>query len=148
MHHRVRGRPPRPCPSCLDVRENDAGDRVVTKGDKYDVREKDDEAPTPGAAGAEGGAPPLRGGPCATSACPSNSARATTARARTKSRCSTSRHSARRPGLEGLPLLAVTVLDAASASVFVPLTVSGGGHWLQAACTPPLAHRPRHPRLH
>ena len=27
--------------ACLDVRENDAGDLVVTKGDQYDVREKD-----------------------------------------------------------------------------------------------------------
>lgn len=29
--------------ACLDVRENDAGDLVVTKGDQYDVREKDGE---------------------------------------------------------------------------------------------------------
>lgn len=28
--------------ACLDVRANDAGDLVVTKGDQYDVREKDD----------------------------------------------------------------------------------------------------------
>ncbi|ETN39637.1 imidazoleglycerol phosphate synthase, cyclase subunit [Cyphellophora europaea CBS 101466] len=28
--------------ACLDVRTNDAGDLVVTKGDQYDVREKDD----------------------------------------------------------------------------------------------------------
>lgn len=28
--------------ACLDVRENDAGDLVVTKGDQYDVREKTD----------------------------------------------------------------------------------------------------------
>ena len=28
--------------ACLDVRSNDAGDLVVTKGDQYDVREKDD----------------------------------------------------------------------------------------------------------
>ena len=26
--------------ACLDVRENDRGDLVVTKGDQYDVREK------------------------------------------------------------------------------------------------------------
>jgi imidazole glycerol-phosphate synthase len=30
--------------ACLDVRTNDAGDLVVTKGDQYDVREKDDQA--------------------------------------------------------------------------------------------------------
>lgn len=30
----------------LDVRSNDAGDLVVTKGDQYDVREKDDEQTT------------------------------------------------------------------------------------------------------
>ncbi|KAF2435982.1 imidazole glycerol phosphate synthase HisHF [Tothia fuscella] len=29
--------------ACLDVRTNDAGDLVVTKGDQYDVREKDTE---------------------------------------------------------------------------------------------------------
>lgn len=29
--------------ACLDVRENDAGDLVVTKGDQYDVREKTEE---------------------------------------------------------------------------------------------------------
>jgi len=28
--------------ACLDVRENDSGDLVVTKGDQYDVREKED----------------------------------------------------------------------------------------------------------
>ncbi|KAI5284643.1 Histidine biosynthesis bifunctional protein hisB, partial [Ascosphaera acerosa] len=33
--------------ACLDVRANDAGDLVVTKGDQYDVREKE----TPGGAG-------------------------------------------------------------------------------------------------
>lgn len=27
--------------ACLDVRANDAGDLVVTKGDQYDVRETD-----------------------------------------------------------------------------------------------------------
>jgi len=32
----------------LDVRENDAGDLVVTKGDSYDVREKEDVAPSSG----------------------------------------------------------------------------------------------------
>lgn len=30
--------------ACLDVRSNDAGDLVVTKGDQYDVREKDETA--------------------------------------------------------------------------------------------------------
>lgn len=29
--------------ACLDVRANDAGDLVVTKGDQYDVRETDTE---------------------------------------------------------------------------------------------------------
>lgn len=28
--------------ACLDVRSNDKGDLVVTKGDQYDVREKSD----------------------------------------------------------------------------------------------------------
>ncbi|KAL9106513.1 MAG: hypothetical protein Q9227_008492 [Pyrenula ochraceoflavens] len=35
--------------ACLDVRTNDQGDLVVTKGDQYDVREKDDAATTGGA---------------------------------------------------------------------------------------------------
>ncbi|KAK0827218.1 Histidine biosynthesis bifunctional protein hisB, partial [Friedmanniomyces endolithicus] len=30
--------------ACLDVRANDQGDLVVTKGDQYDVREKSDNA--------------------------------------------------------------------------------------------------------
>ena len=29
--------------ACLDVRSNDAGDLVVTKGDQYDVRESSGE---------------------------------------------------------------------------------------------------------
>lgn len=29
--------------ACLDVRANDRGDLVVTKGDQYDVREQTDE---------------------------------------------------------------------------------------------------------
>ena len=29
--------------ACLDVRANDQGDLVVTKGDQYDVRERTDE---------------------------------------------------------------------------------------------------------
>lgn len=29
--------------ACLDVRANDQGDLVVTKGDQYDVREQTDE---------------------------------------------------------------------------------------------------------
>jgi imidazole glycerol-phosphate synthase len=34
--------------ACLDVRTNDAGDLVVTKGDQYDVREKTDAASSAG----------------------------------------------------------------------------------------------------
>ncbi|CAD7702077.1 unnamed protein product [Ostreobium quekettii] len=33
--------------ACLDVRANDSGDLVVTKGDQYDVREKDETAGRP-----------------------------------------------------------------------------------------------------
>lgn len=33
--------------ACLDVRSNDAGDLVVTKGDQYDVREADSDAAHP-----------------------------------------------------------------------------------------------------
>ena len=52
--------PPSPLPptqptkrviACLDVRSNDNGDLVVTKGDQYDVREA---APAEGAEGAGG----------------------------------------------------------------------------------------------
>ena len=43
--------------ACLDVRANDAGDLVVTKGDQYDVREgseDDEQERAPGASGASG----------------------------------------------------------------------------------------------
>lgn len=47
--HNIEGWPSDPAPTrlakrviaCLDVRSNDAGDLVVTKGDQYDVRERD-----------------------------------------------------------------------------------------------------------
>lgn len=45
--------------ACLDVRANDQGDLVVTKGDQYDVREKDDTSNTNNNGG--DGAAPGRG---------------------------------------------------------------------------------------
>lgn len=133
----MSGAPPRRpacCPhpsSCLDVRENDAGDLVVTKGDKYDVREKD-EAPSsapssaPAAAAVAGGggeaAPPAR--------------RAVRNLGKPVELCARyygegadevallNITAFRAAPLEDLPLLAV--LEAASASVFVPLTVRAG----------------------
>ena len=35
--------------ACLDVRANDAGDLVVTKGDQYDVREAKSDGSAPAA---------------------------------------------------------------------------------------------------
>ena len=37
--------------ACLDVRANDAGDLVVTKGDQYDVREESDDEKSEGSSG-------------------------------------------------------------------------------------------------
>jgi glutamine amidotransferase/cyclase len=67
--------------ACLDVRANDEGDLVVTKGDQYDVREKSNPPVGP--------PPPGRGrrGRCATWASPCTSRRATSRRARTRSAC-------------------------------------------------------------
>jgi len=41
--------------ACLDVRANDAGDLVVTKGDQYDVREEAAPSPSPSSPGGDAG---------------------------------------------------------------------------------------------
>lgn len=116
--------------ACLDVRSNDAGDLVVTKGDSYDVREKVDDSPASSAAadasaeagGGGGVARKLRG----------------VVRNLGKPVDLAKRYydegadevtflnitSFRSEPLEDEPLLAV--LEEASRSVFVPLTIGGG----------------------
>jgi glutamine amidotransferase/cyclase len=89
--------------ACLDVRSNDAGDLVVTKGDQYDVRE----------AGAR----------CATWASRLTWRGAITRRAPTRSPSSTSPRSA----TFRWPINRCSrCLRRTSENVFVPLTIGGG----------------------
>jgi hypothetical protein len=134
--------------SCLDVRTNDEGDLVVTKGDKYDVREKDE---SPAAAADVTAADSVAGasvGAGATAApVPSRAVRNL---GKPVDLCA--RYYAegadevvllnitafRSEPLDDAPLLGV--LEAASERVFVPLTVRRpGAAWcgwgLTAACT-------------
>ena len=107
----MRISPPPPA-RCLDVRENDAGDLVVTKGDKYDVREKGD-------AGGDGTAQrAVRNLGKPVELCARYYAEGADEVALLNITAF------RAAPLEDLPLLAV--LEAASASVFVPLTVRSG----------------------
>ncbi|KAI0082283.1 imidazole glycerol phosphate synthase HisHF [Panus rudis PR-1116 ss-1] len=112
-------RPPRPrdgltkrIVACMDVRSNDDGDLVVTKGDQYDVREK---APAAGQSQA-GGAVRNLGKPVALAA------RYYTAGA--DELCLMNITSFRHSPLRDQPMLAV--VRAAAEEVFVPLTIGGG----------------------
>ncbi|OCH96074.1 imidazole glycerol phosphate synthase HisHF [Obba rivulosa] len=104
--------------ACMDVRSNDAGDLVVTKGDQYDVREK---APAP-SADPEGlqartaGAVRNLGKPVALAA------RYFAAGA--DELCLMNITSFRHSPLLDQPMLAV--VRAAAEEVFVPLTIGGG----------------------
>jgi glutamine amidotransferase/cyclase len=102
--------------ACLDVRTNDDGDLVVTKGDKYDVREKDDDAV--GGAGGGGGA--ARGGVRNLGKPVELSARYYDEGADEIAFLNITAF--REEPLDDLPMLAV--LEGASERVFVPLTVS------------------------
>ena len=93
--------------ACMDVRSNDEGDLVVTKGDQYDVREKDPSA---------SGAVRNLGKPVALAA------RYYSAGA--DELCLMNITSFRHSPLRDQPMLAV--VRAAAEEVFVPLTIGGG----------------------
>ncbi|KAJ7487537.1 hypothetical protein B0H11DRAFT_1096571 [Mycena galericulata] len=97
--------------ACMDVRANDAGDLVVTKGDQYDVREKD-----PAAGVTTGGAVRNLGKPVALAA------RYYAAGA--DELCLLNITSFRHSPLHDQPMLAV--VRAAAERLFVPLTIGGG----------------------
>ncbi|KAJ7706247.1 imidazole glycerol phosphate synthase HisHF [Mycena rosella] len=97
--------------ACMDVRANDAGDLVVTKGDQYDVREKD-----PSAAVIAAGAVRNLGKPVALAA------RYYAAGA--DELCLLNITSFRHSPLQDQPMLAV--VRAAAERLFVPLTIGGG----------------------
>ena len=105
--------------ACMDVRSNDDGDLVVTKGDQYDVREK---APSADGASADGsvtrtaGAVRNLGKPVALAA------RYYAAGA--DELCLMNITSFRHSPLIDQPMLAV--VRAAAEEVFVPLTIGGG----------------------
>ena len=139
----ARPRPPRRVPfppaprdgftkriiACMDVRANDQGDLVVTKGDQYDVREK--KHPTPA-----GSSPPS---PLAVSTTTTTTATVAGAvRNLGKPVALAARYYA--AGADELALLNITsfrhsplhdqpmlaVVRAAAANVFIPLTIGGG----------------------
>jgi glutamine amidotransferase/cyclase len=97
----------------LDVRSNDDGDLVVTKGDQYDVREKDDDQPDVGT-GRGGvrnlGKPVLLASRYYTEGADEIAFLNIT--------------SFRQGVIEDMPML--QVLEEASKCIFVPLTVGGG----------------------
>ncbi|KAH9004378.1 imidazoleglycerol phosphate synthase [Lactarius hatsudake] len=106
--------------ACMDVRTNDQGDLVVTKGDQYDVREKKENkaaAPDPSLAVAvTGGSVRNLGKPVALAA----RYYAAGADELALLNITSFRHSP----LRDQPMLAV--VRAAAATVFVPLTIGGG----------------------
>lgn len=115
--------------ACMDVRANDDGDLVVTKGDQYDVREKAPAAPveateadasagpsTTSLQAKTGGAVRNLGKPVALAA------RYTAAGA--DELCLLNITSFRHSPLQDQPMLAV--VRAAAENVFVPLTIGGG----------------------
>ena len=96
--------------ACMDVRTNDQGDLVVTKGDQYDVREKSTHATN------TAGAVRNLGKPVALAA--------RYAAAGADELCLLNITSFRHSPLNDQPMLAVVL--AASQEVFVPLTIGGG----------------------
>jgi len=95
----------------LDVRQNDHGDLVVTKGDQYDVRENEREGVTSGKGGVRNLGKPV-----------SLAARYYTEGADEIAFLNIT--SFRQGVIEDMPML--QVLEEASKSIFVPLTVGGG----------------------
>ena len=103
--------------ACLDVRSNDEGDLVVTKGDQYDVREKAPAAVGAAGAGASAGAG-VRNLGKPVELCERYYAEGA------DEVCFLNITAFRELALEDSPMMAV--LRAASERVFVPLTVGGG----------------------
>lgn len=102
--------------ACMDVRANDEGDLVVTKGDQYDVREKAAD-PSSGAVVAKAaGAVRNLGKPVALAARYYNEG--------ADELCLLNITSFRHSPLQDQPMLAV--VRAAAECVFVPLTIGGG----------------------
>ena len=101
--------------ACMDVRANDEGDLVVTKGDQYDVREKVGSSPTAIVASAAGSVRNL-GKPVALAARYYASG--------ADELCLLNITSFRHSPLQDQPMLAV--VRAAAQCVFVPLTIGGG----------------------
>ncbi|KAJ7786246.1 hypothetical protein B0H16DRAFT_24285 [Mycena metata] len=97
--------------ACMDVRANDAGDLVVTKGDQYDVREKN-----PSTTVTAGGAVRNLGKPVALAARYYD--------AGADELCLLNITSFRHSPLQDQPMLAV--VRAAAERLFVPLTIGGG----------------------
>lgn len=95
----------------LDVRQNDHGDLVVTKGDQYDVREKEDAGDASGRGGVRNLGKPV-----------SLASRYYTEGADEIAFLNIT--SFRQGVIEDMPML--QVLEQASRSIFVPLTVGGG----------------------
>lgn len=102
--------------ACMDVRTNDQGDLVVTKGDQYDVREKAESPVAPERAVAVAGAVRNLGKPVALAA----RYYVEGADELALLNITSFRHSP----LRDQPMLAV--VRAAAATVFVPLTIGGG----------------------
>jgi glutamine amidotransferase/cyclase len=102
--------------ACMDVRTNDQGDLVVTKGDQYDVREKTESTVAPERAVAVAGAVRNLGKPVALAA----RYYVEGADELALLNITSFRHSP----LRDQPMLAV--VRAAAATVFVPLTIGGG----------------------
>jgi glutamine amidotransferase/cyclase len=103
--------------ACMDVRANDEGDLVVTKGDQYDVREKSASIPVAVAVAAKtAGAVRNLGKPVALAARYYNLG--------ADELCLLNITSFRHSPLQDQPMLAV--VRAAAECVFVPLTIGGG----------------------
>lgn len=98
--------------ACMDVRTNDEGDLVVTKGDQYDVREK----AVDGLTATAGGAVRNLGKPVTLAA--------KYFEAGADEICFLNITSFRQSPLQDQPMLAV--VKAAANEVFVPLTIGGG----------------------
>ncbi|KAI0304819.1 imidazoleglycerol phosphate synthase [Russula brevipes] len=131
--------------ACMDVRANDQGDLVVTKGDQYDVREKAIAAAAAAAPSSPPRAasrfrlrPPRRPAPGGGASVPLSATLAGAVRNLGKPVALAARYYA--AGADELALLNITsfrhsplrdqpmlaVVRAAAATVFVPLTIGGG----------------------